>query len=254
MRIALVRAVSPSITRCELTCMAREPIDLDRARAQHAQYTAALRSLGVQVVALPTEPELPDAVFVEDAAVVLDDCAVLTRPGAASRRPEVESVAAALKPYRELLRIEAPATVDGGDVMTVGRTLHVGLTSRSGAAAIEQMNALLAPRGYAVRGVPVDGCLHLKSAVTSIGATTLLINPEWVSKEAFPGLDFVEVDPSEPHAANALRVGDTVLFPAAFPRTADRLRDAGFRLMTVDADELAKAEGALTCCSLLFEA
>jgi dimethylargininase len=254
MLTAITRAVSRSIVHCELTHLERIPIDLETARRQHRAYGDALRSLGVDVRQLPEQPDLPDAVFVEDTAIVLDECAVLTRPGADSRRPEVESVARVLAAYRTLHRVQPPGTLDGGDVLTVGKNIWVGITSRSNQSAIDQMQAFLKPYGYTVTGVPVRGCLHLKSAVTQAAEHTLLINPAWVEKSAFPGMDFIEVDPSEPGAANVLMVGERLVYQPAFPKTLARLEAAGIHPLLVDASELAKAEGALTCCSLLFEA
>jgi dimethylargininase len=252
MRIALTRPVSASIGRCELTHLDRQEIDLDLARAQHHQYEQALAALGCRVERLPEKPELPDAVFVEDAAIVLDELAILTRPGAASRRPETRTVARALDRYRRLATIQVPGTLDGGDVLHVGRTLYVGLSGRSNRAAIDQTRALLAPLGYHVRGVTVDGCLHLKSAVTQVAADTLLVNRDWLDVSAFGGLRLVDVDPKEPGAANALRIGKVVIYAAAYPRTRVRLKETGIVVHTVDVSELAKAEGAVTCCSLVF--
>ncbi len=253
MKVAITRRLSPSINQCELTHLSRDPIDFERACAQHHQYENALRSLGVEVISLAAELDLPDSVFVEDAALVLDECAILTNPGAASRRPEVDAVEAALAPYRDTFRIQPPDTVDGGDVLTIGRTIFVGLTDRSTKEAIEQIRAIVEPHRYEVRAVPVTGCLHLKSAVTQVRDHTLLINPAWVCQDDFPGLDFIEVDPGEPSAANALLIGGSIIYPSAFPRTKARLAKAGINILTVNADELAKAEGAVTCCSLLLD-
>jgi dimethylargininase len=253
-KIAITRSVSSAINNCELTNLEREPINVDRARAQHAQYESALKHLGVAVLSLPEEPTLADSVFVEDTALVLDECAIITRPGADSRKPETESISKILAPYRKLFFIEAPARVDGGDILRVGKKIYVGLTSRSDSNAIEQMQEFLAPYGYEVTGVLVTGCLHLKSAVTQVGKNTLLINPAWVDKKNFPGMDFIEIDPSEPYAANVVMLDNTIIYPTSFPKTQKRLEDAGIKMVTVDADELAKAEGAVTCCSLIFEA
>jgi dimethylargininase len=253
MLIAITREVSRSIVDCELTHLERVPIDLENARRQHHAYQAALQMLGVEVHALPEEPDLPDAVFVEDTAVVLDECAVITRPGADSRKPESESITRALAPYRTLYTVQAPGTVDGGDVLTVGKDIWVGLTERSNRAAIDQMQTFLKPYGYTVRGVSVTGCLHLKSAVTQAAENTLLINPNWVRKEDFPGMQFIDADPSEPYAANVLLVGGTPIYQPAFPKTLARLEAAGIHPVLVDASELAKAEAALTCCSLIFK-
>jgi dimethylargininase len=252
MLIAITRGVSPAINQCELTNLERVPIDLETARRQHGEYESLLESLGVEVHSLPAEADLPDSVFVEDAAVVLDECAVLTRPGAGSRRPEVESIAQALAPYRKLFSIQAPGTLDGGDVLVVGKNVYVGLSTRSNRSAIDQMQAFLAPDGYRVHGVRVTGCLHLKSAVTQVAEHILLVNPAWVGLDHFIGMQFIEVDPSEPYAANALRIGEVVIYQPAYPRTRQRLEQAGMRVVLVDETELGKAEGALTCCLLIF--
>ncbi|MEW5938099.1 MAG: arginine deiminase family protein [Chloroflexota bacterium] len=251
MTLAITREVSRAIERCELTYLERAPIDVTRARAQHEGYRDALRGLGLEVVSLPEEPDLPDSVFVEDTAIVLDEVAVLTNPGASSRRPEVDSVARALTPRRRCVRVAPPATLDGGDVLTVGKVLYVGLTLRSNAAAVEQLRSLLNPFGYAVFGIPVTNCLHLKTGITQVAEKTLLINPNMIEKKFFPGFDFVEVDASEPQAGNALLIGETIVFPAAFPKTRERLMRLGRPIVTVEADELAKAEGGVTCCSLI---
>ncbi len=253
MKIAITRQVSPAINRCELTHIAREPIDYERARAQHEQYENALRSLGMEIISLEAEAELPDSVFVEDVALVLDECALMLNPGAPSRRPEVASVETALAPYREIFRIRPPGTVDGGDILQVGKSIYVGISTRSTENAIGQMKDILAPLGYGVRAVNVTGCLHLKSAVTQVSADTLLVNPAWVSKEDFPGMHFIEVDPSEPYAANAVLVDGAIIYPSSFPETRAKLEKAGIHLLVVNADELAKAEGAVTCCSLIFD-
>ena len=248
--IALTRPVSRSFSRCELTHLERQSIDIDRARRQHEAYEEALRAVGVLVRRLPEAPDLPDAVFVEDTAVVVDEVAVVTRPGAMSRRGEVIAVETALARWRPLVRIEAPATLDGGDVLRVGGRVWVGRSSRSNAHGIEQLAAALVPHGYDVRGGDVRGCLHLKSAVTAVGEGAVLANPAWVDTAAFEGLE--EVDPDEPNAANALLVGSRVIYAATFPRTAARLVARGIELETVEVDELAKAEGAVTCCSILL--
>jgi dimethylargininase len=252
MEIAITRQVSRSIANCELTYLQRESIDLPRARQQHAEYEAALRDLGVAVLSLPEEAELPDSVFVEDTALVLDEYAIITRPGAASRRPETTSIAQVLGAFRELRHIEAPAQIDGGDILRVGRHIYIGMTQRSNASAMDQIREMLAPIGYKVRGVRVEGCLHLKSAVTQVAEDALLVNPAWVKDVEFEDVKSIEVDPSEPKAANALRHGEAVLYPAAFPNTRDRLFHSGIRTVIIAADELAKAEGGLTCCSLVF--
>jgi len=250
--IAITREVSAGLAACELSFVERRTIDVARARAQHRAYQEALRGLGCTLHVLDEQPDLPDAVFIEDTAVVFDEVAVMTRPGAPSRRPEVAGVAEALRAWRPLHVIEAPVTLDGGDVLRIGRSICVGESARSNTYAIGQLRVILSAYGYEVRGVPIRGCLHLKSAVTVLDDETVLLQPRWVARECFADHRIIEVDPGEEHAANVLRIGDALLMPSSFPRTRQRLEDAGYRVLTVDVSELQKAEGAVTCCSLLF--
>lgn len=239
---------------CELTYLPRTWIDLRRACVQHHEYEKALEDLGCHVISLPAEPDLPDAVFVEDTAVVLDRVAIITRPGAVSRRAETVSIASALKPYRELRFIHAPGTLEGGDVLRVGKTLYVGISTRSSQRGIEQLGQAVAPFGYTVLPVPVNGCLHLKSAVTQVGPDSLLINRAWANPADFHGMQIIEVDPLEPFGANAIWMGNCAIYPASWKRTRNRLEKEGIIIRTVDVSELEKAEGAVTCCSLIFDA
>ena len=256
--LALTRGVSSGFERCELTHLARRPIDPGRARAQHAAYAELLGRLGCTVVELAPEPDLPDCVFVEDTAVVVDEVAVVTRPGARSRRAELPAVEAALWPLaavRPLVRVEPPGTLDGGDVLLAGERIFVGRSARSDASGREQLRRHLEPHGYSVESVEVRGCLHLKTAVTCIGPERLLVHRPWVEADriaALTGFELLDVDPDEPFAANALLVGDVVILPAAFPKTRRRLEARGLTVAPIDVSELAKAEGGVTCCSVVF--
>lgn len=249
----MTRELSPSIARCELTHLERVRIDFDTALEQHHRYVECLVDLGYRVQELPPEPNQPDAVFIEDTAVVLDELAIITRPGAESRRDEIRSVALALLDYRELFLIEEPGTLDGGDVLVVGRTLYAGRSGRTNRDGIEQLERIVADRGYEVVPVKFHGCLHLKSAVTQIAESTLLVNSDWVDPGSFPEMQFLEVDPAEPRAANALLLGETVVYPEEYASTRGRMEAEGIQLVTVPASELAKAEGGVTCCSLILE-
>lgn len=252
MLLALTREVSPAMACCELTHRDREPIDLDLARAQHRAYEACLRGAGCRVERLGAEPEMPDSMFIEDTAIVFDELAIVTRPGALSRRLETTAVADALRLYRPLHHIESPGTMDGGDVLVVGRRVFVGRSSRTNDAGISQLRQALAPYGYQIFPIEVHGCVHLKSAVTAVRDDLVLANPAWLPRDSFAGFDRVDVHPDEPAAANALRVGEHIIYPTSFPRTMERLERRGLRILSVDASEAAKAEGALTCCSLVF--
>jgi dimethylargininase len=252
MTIAIIRKISPRFNECELTHIERTPIDLDIARAQHQEYVNALAEAGCQVIELPEEINLPDSVFVEDTAFILPEVAVITRPGADSRKPETESIIRALSPHRALVHVTEPATVDGGDVLVLGKNIYVGNSTRSNAASIRQMQELLDIYGYQVTSVEMHDCLHLKTAVTKVDENTLLINPKWVDNFHFKDLDWIEVDPSEPFAANCLPVNGQIIFPIAFPKTRAKLESRGYKVQAVTVDELAKAEGAVTCCSLII--
>jgi dimethylargininase len=254
MLTAITRAVSPALANCELTFLPRQPIDLVKAREQHRAYEQLLEKLGARLISLPPEPDLPDSMFVEDPAIVLDELAVILRPGAQSRQPEAASLATALSKFRQLEYVHAPATAEGGDILRIGRTLFVGLSSRTNAEAIRRLADILAPHRYQVVSVPVAGCLHLKSAVTYLGRNTLLANRAWFDPKPFPSYDWIDVAPEEPHAANALAVAGTVIFPASFLRTRSRVEAAGFHVTPLDISELQKAESGLTCSSLLFDA
>ena len=251
--IAITRPVSPSLADCELTHLERVVIDVERAATQHAAYEALLESLGAVVVRAAAAPDHPDAVFVEDTAIVLDEIAVMTRPGAASRRGELDGVAAVLSNYRPLLTMETPATLDGGDVIRIGRTLYVGRSGRTNDAGIEQLGHLIAPYDYRVVAVDFAGCLHLKSAATAVADNVVLFNPDWVRASAFVGCDAMPVDANEPFGANAVRVGTRLIYSSDYPRTAALLAQRGLSVCDVDLSELAKAEGAVTCCSLIVD-
>lgn len=250
---ALTREVSPALADCELTFLDREPIDVGRAAAQHDAYCAALASLGVEVVRLPGDPGLPDCCFVEDTAVVLDEIAVLASMGAPSRRGEVAAVAGALARDREIVRIEPPALIDGGDVLLVGRRVFVGQSGRTDAAGARALAKALAPFGYEVVPLAVPGCLHLKSAATALDAETLLVNAGWIDLAPLSAYDLVHVDPAEPWAANVLAVAGRVLAHRGFPRTLERLAGRGYALHPVDVSEFLKAEAGVTCKSLIYK-
>lgn len=257
MLMATTREVSPAIQNCELTHVPRTPIDLERARAQHAEYEWALVEAGCTVRRLHATDEMPDSVFIEDIAIVLDEVAVVTRPGAESRRAEIPGVIDALTRvqnlnFRPMLMIDEPGTVDGGDVLAVNRQVFVGKSLRTNAAGVDQLRMILGRADYSVVAVPVTGCLHLKSAVTQVAPDTLLINRKWAPADVFAGFDLIDVHPDEAYAANALMVGERVIYPTTFPRTRERLEQRGIRIRAVDVSELQKAEGAVTCCSLIF--
>lgn len=250
--IAITRPVSDALAACELSFVERAPMDVSRARAQHAVYEAALRAAGCDVVQALAAHAMADAVFVEDMAVVVDEIAVMTRIGADSRRGEGATIEPLLARHRPIARIVAPGMLDGGDVLRLGRDVFVGRAARSNEEGIAQLRAILAPFGYRVHAVRTRDCLHLKSAVTEVADGTILINRDWLQDDPFGSYRAIEVDPDEPHAANAVRIGGRVLHPASFPSTQRRLHEAGIDVRAIDLSELQKAEGAATCCSILL--
>jgi dimethylargininase len=252
--IAVTRELSPGIGNCELTFLPRAEIDFARAQQQHLDYQSALSLLGCEVVVIPVPSGLADSVFIEDTALVLDDIAIMLRPGVASRRPEVAGVAEVLAQYRPLKAIESPGTIDGGDLLRVGNTIFAGLSTRSNESGIGQLSDIVADFGMTVETLETAKCLHLKSAVSEVAPGTLLINPDWISSSAFKDFELIPVARDEAHAANALRIRADVIYPSSFPRTLDELAKRGINVLPVELTELQKAEGAVTCCSLIFSA
>lgn len=250
---AWVREVSPQLAQCELSYVAREPIDPSLAVGQHRAYVCVLQDLGCEVQWLAPLPGHPDGVFVEDTAVLVPETAVITRPGALSRRGETASIAAALERQLPIRRIDEPGCLEGGDVLRIGRALYVGASARTNPDGIAQLTAALAPSGYRIFSVPLSGCLHLKSACTFIPPHTLLVNPEWVEPALFGCDTVIHVADSEPYAANTLTLAGTTLVSTAYPRTRERLERAGVSTRAVAVSELHKAEAALTCLSLILD-
>ena len=254
MLTAITRGVSAALANCELTFVDRAPIDLEKAVQQHHRYEKVLETFGARVQSLPPENTLPDSMFVEDPAIVLDELAVIFPLGTVSRRAEAVSLALAVAAYRPLKHVKLPGTVEGGDVLRVGKHLFVGLSKRTNEEGIRQLRSIVEPFHYKVTPVPVTGCLHLKSAVTFLGRNTLLANREWFDSAFMPGFEWTDVAAEEPHAGNALAFGNTVILPASFPLTRTRIATRGFDVMPLDISELQKAESGLTCSSLLFDA
>jgi len=250
--IAITRDINAAIGNCELTFLPRVKIDTDLASEQHQQYQTVLSSLGCEVVTVPTAPGLPDSVFIEDTAIVLDEIAVLCRPGVESRRPEVAGVEDVLRQYRTIASIQPPGTLDGGDLLRTGKVIYAGLSTRSNQSGIEQLRRIVADCGYSVETIETTKCLHLKSAVSEVAPGLLLINPDWISRSAFNDCELIDVDTEEAHAANALLVGRHLIYSSSFPRTMEKLAARGIEVNPVNLSELQKAEGAVTCCSLII--
>ena len=252
---ALMRGVPASFPDALASAAPASPIDVALARAQHAAYRAALEAAGATVTLLPADEACPDCCFVEDTAVVAGGAALVTRPGAASRRAEVAAVAAALAPVLELVRMTEPATLDGGDCMRLGSTIYVGRSARTNAAGIARLEAVFAPRGIAVVAVELPASvLHLKCVCSPLGDDRLLLARDTLPASTFPRADILWVPATEAYAANAVAVGTHVIVAAEYPRTHDLLAAAGFAIHPVPTSEVRKADGSLTCQSIVYEA
>ncbi|MFQ5757155.1 MAG: dimethylarginine dimethylaminohydrolase family protein [Acidiferrobacterales bacterium] len=253
MLVALTRPPSRAIENCELTHLERVNMDFDRMLRQHACYQDTLSSQGVRVKSLEASPTGADAVFVEDSAIVLDEVAILASMGTASRRTEPGDVAAALGKYRPIERIELPATIEGGDVLRINRTLYVGLSPRTNELGVGVLSKIASEFGYQVMPIEIKGALHLKSACTALNDTTLLVNENWIDCGALQDFERVPVADREPFAANVIRLPGTIVMHQRCPDTIASVEKKGFSVTTVDVSEFAKAEGGLTCLSLIFE-
>jgi dimethylargininase len=209
--------------------------------------------LGVRVISLPAEPELPDAVFVEDTAVVVNELAVVAAMGAVKRRSELPSLTKVLSSYRPLKFLNHSSTLEGGDVIRIGRTLYVGVSGRTNYEGVMQLREILKPYDYQVRPVEVKACLHLSTGCSYAGPNTILANPGWVDTSQFEGLDVIAVPPTEPWAANTLVIGDVTVVGSAYPKTRALLEERGFKAVSLDISELEKAEAGLTCLRLIFD-
>lgn len=253
MQIALTHKVSPKINECELTFKKRENIDYELAAWQHRNYCQTLRSAGLDVMELDVNSDYPDSVFIEDTAVVMDELAIIARPGVQNRCGETAGIEPELRKYRIIKKIKAPGTLEGGDVMMMNRDIFIGITSRTNLAGIEQFRKFVMPFGYRVHAVEVNHCLHLKSACTPLDEKTILANTRLISRVSFNGYKIIPVSKDEPAAANCLNLNQTIYLAANFPKTVDILRSHGYTVETIDISELRKAEGALTCSSIIFK-
>jgi len=252
---AIVRAPCPSFADGLTTAGLGKP-DVAKALAQHEAYVRALRLCGLDVTALPPDDDHPDSTFVEDTAVISAAFAVATRPGAPSREGEVAPIRALLADrFDRIGTIEAPGTLDGGDICDAGERFFLGVSHRTNEAGAAQLKAFLEAHGRPstnidIRGVP--GILHLKSGVSAIAPDTLVVIDDLAGHPAFSGHRMIRVPPEEAYAANCVRVNDHVLFAAGYPRLEASLREAGFSLLTLDMSEFRKMDGGLSCLSLRY--
>jgi len=253
MTTAICRCISPRFNECEITHIERQQINLNKARIQHEEYVRTLAILGCTILELPEEENYPDSVFVEDTAIILPELAVLANPGAVSRSGETESIAKVLAQFRPIFELPPSARLDGGDVLVMGKQVYIGMSTRSNIESVTQLKNLLSPRDYQVTGIEMVGCLHLKSAVSRIDDDTLLINRQWVDGSQFNRFKLIDIATTEPHAANCLPIRGEIIYPSNYPKTRERLERLGFSIRAIELDEITKAEGGVTCCSLILD-
>jgi dimethylargininase len=250
---AITRGVSRKIADCELTYRSREDINFEKAAIQLERYCDLLRQWGVDLMPLPASDAHPDCCFVQDTAVVLDEVCVIASMGAHARVGEVSEVERLIAPFRKVLRILPPATLDGGDVVQFGKRLFVGLSSRTNARGIAALEKIVEVFGYAVVPVVVTGGLHLTTGCGIVNDETVLLNPRWLDASAFRNLRQLHVPEQEPWAANTIRVDDAVCVEQEAPRTIDLIQPYAGTIDTLDISEFRKAEGSLSCLSLIFK-
>jgi dimethylargininase len=247
---AIVRAPASNFADGLTTITWTEPPSFERLLIQHRAYVAALREAGLMIEMLPALDACPDAYFVEDVAVVVPELAIVTRPGALERRGEADHIVEALSAHRHMVRLESPATLDGGDVLVVGRRIFVGLSGRTNEAGFSSLRDLLLPHGYRVEAIPVVAGLHLKSSVSLIGPDALVVTPAFADLAELAELERIVVSEAEAYAANAVWVNDHLLVAAGSSMLARRLRGRGLELIELDMSEVAKMDGGLSCLSL----
>jgi dimethylargininase len=229
--------------------------DYEKALEQHRAYIRALESCGIEVTVLDASEEYPDSCFVEDTAVLCEDCAVVTNPGAESRRGETAGIIPVLKTfYREdrICHIRAPGALEGGDVMRVGRRFYAGLSGRTNREGIEQFAGFLKPFGHEVVAVPLTEVLHLKTGVNYLSDNHLLVSGEFTDKAEFASYHKIPIPPGEEYGANCLWLNGRVLVPLGFPRTLDLVEKLGYPALVTDTSEFRKIDGGLSCLSLRF--
>ncbi|MFC2025932.1 dimethylarginine dimethylaminohydrolase family protein [Chloroflexota bacterium] len=223
-----------------------------KALEQHQAYVETLITIGLEVVILDPLPDYPDSYFVEDAAVITQNVAVITRPGAMARRGEASAIAPVLAEYRQTAIIQAPGTLDGGDVLMVGKHFFIGISDRTNAEGADQLGLILEQHGYTWTGIQVSGGLHLKSGVNSVGGDTLLLTQEFSTLDEFKSFEVIIVDEIESYAANTLWINNYLIMPTGFQKTRHKLEKLNLPIIELEVSEACKMDGGLTCMSLRF--
>lgn len=247
---ALVREPGPSFAQALSTHPGKGTIDFARGQQQHASYIQALTGAGADLIILPPLDVFPDSVFVEDTTLIFDSLAVACPMREQSRKGEALTVIEAVRKFRpQIGTLSFPATLDGGDVLNTGARLFVGLSGRTNREAVTALSRLT---GKPITAVPVRKGLHLKSGLSYLGNDLLVIDPQSVDVSLFDGFRRIEVAPEESYAANCLALGNTLIMAAGYPRLEDQIRSEGFDIVTLEMSEFEKADGGITCLSLII--
>lgn len=249
---AIVRDVPESFNRCVSNSNTYDDIDTELAKLQHQQYCKTLSLLGINLIRLDTDDSLPDCCFTEDTAVIIDDLAIITSPGIESRVAETIALEKTLALYKGIFRISQPGTIEGGDVLRIERTLYIGISSRTNSEGIRQMAAILEPRGYCIVPVEIRNTLHLKSVCTYLGNGLIIVAEGYFDLNIFSGFEKIIVPEEEAYCANCLSVNRRVIIPKGFPKTKELLEEKGLLVIELEMSEFRKADGALTCLSVIF--
>jgi dimethylargininase len=249
---AIVRKPSPEMIHGLSSSSLGAP-DFEKALAQHQNYVYALEECGLKVEVLEADPQYPDSVFVEDVALCTPECAIVTNPGAPSRNGEKQAIRPVLEYYYKNLHcIEAPGTLDAGDVMMVGKHYYIGISERTNREGARQLSGILERYDMTASLIPLNDMLHLKSGISYLEQNQMLISGEFVDHPAFDNFQKIEVDPDETYAANSLWVNSIVLVPEGFPETLRKIQEAGYQTKILDVSEFRKLDGGLSCLSLRF--
>lgn len=250
--IAIVRDVPDSFQKCLTSFHTKVQIDVALAKHQHQQYCNTLSSLGLKLIRIEADDTLPDCCFTEDTAIVVDDFAVITIPGAPGRILETIEIEKILSPLKTIVHITNPGTIDGGDVLKIGKKIFIGNSARTNVEGISQVDTIVKPLGYEVIPVKIQDTLHLKSVCTYLGGGCILLAEGYLDDKIFSEYDKVVVPKEEEYCANCLVVKGNVLIPKGFPKTKGLIEMKGYRVVELDMSEIEKAEGALTCLSVIF--
>lgn len=252
MLTAITHSPSSLLNNCELTFLRPEKINFEKAKRQHKNYCQMLEKCDVKVLVLNKNTDLPDSAFVEDTAIVLDEIAIITPMGVASRQNETKLIEIELEPFRPIVKVESPAKIEGGDVLRIGKNLYVGNSTRTNTKGIKALAKIVKPFGYKVIEVKVHNSLHLKTACMALDDETILFNPKWFDSEVFKDFRKIEISSNEPFAGNILKIKDTICIHSGFSKTREIIEKLGFKTKKIDISEFLKAEAGLTCLSLIF--